>query len=74
MKKIITFVILLIQLFQVSVFARNNPYTSVCQTLPASATVSITLREIGYQKGKTYIGTKFYNKNEVVTEPVLGSN
>ncbi len=69
MKKISVFVILLVLLFPVSVFARKNPYTSVCQTLPASATVLITLREIGYQKGKTYIGTKFYNKNEIVTEP-----
>ena len=69
MKKISVFIILVVLLFPVHVFARENPYSAICQTLPASAPISITLREIGYQKEKTYIGNKFYNKNEVITEP-----
>lgn len=75
MKKL--FVILVILLIPVSASAKNifsqifrgKNYAPLCSTFPASAPVTITLREIRYEGDSTYIEKKSDTRSKVTSKP-----
>lgn len=67
MKKLIVFLFTIVLLLPNCAFARKQNYNSLCSTLPASAPVQITLSEIGYSEGHTFIVQNGYNKGEIIT-------
>ena len=78
MKKVTLFIFLMVLLCPVSSFAKNpfrflspkkKNFTPICHTLPASAPVTITLSEIGYDIEKTYVEKRTYGGEEIKTEP-----
>jgi hypothetical protein len=67
MKKLIVLLFTIILLLPDCAFARKRNYNSLCSTQPASAPVQITLSEIGYSQGHTFIVQEGYNKGEIIT-------
>lgn len=67
MKKLIVLLFAIVLLLPSSAFARKKNYNKLCSTTPASAPVTITLSEIGYQPGYKRIILEGVNKGNVIS-------
>lgn len=68
MKKLIVLLFAIVLLFPSSAFARKKNYNKLCSTTPASAPITITLSEIGYQPGYKRIILEGINKGNVISD------